>query len=197
MVRLNTPVSAVAPGCVTLLDGSVARATAVIVATEGPAASALLGLPHVGSRSAGCVYFAADVAPTDKRLIVLDGDDTGPALNVAVMSNVAPAYAPPGKHLIVAALPGVIEGDLEAMVRTQLRSWWGEQVDSWTHLRTYRIAHGQPDQTPPFAPKQRVRLGNGMFVCGDHRDTGSTQGALFSGRRCAEAVLDHLIDLQP
>jgi len=27
-------------------------------------------------------------------------------------------------------------------------------------------------------------------VCGDHRDTGSIQGALFSGRRCAEAILD-------
>jgi hypothetical protein len=25
-------------------------------------------------------------------------------------------------------------------------------------------------------------------VCGDHRDTGSIQGALYSGRRCAEAV---------
>jgi hypothetical protein len=27
-----------------------------------------------------------------------------------------------------------------------------------------------------------------LFVCGDHRDTGSSQGAMFSGRRCAEAV---------
>ncbi len=196
VIRLNAPVSNVASGFVTLLDGTVARAKAVVVATEGPAASALLGLPHVGSRSAGCVYFAADSAPTDKRLIVLDGANSGPALNVAVMSNVAPTYAPAGKHLIAAALPGVIEGDLESMVRAQLRAWWGEQVDSWTHLRTYRIPHGQPDQTPPFSPKQRVSLGDGMFVCGDHRDTGSTQGALFSGRRCAEAVLDHLIDQQ-
>lgn len=194
VIRLNSPVCAVAPGCVTLFDGTIARARTVVVATEGPAASALLGLPHVGSRSAGCVYFAADSAPTDKRLIVLDGANSGPALNVAVMSNVAPTYAPAGKHLIAAALPGVIEGDLESMVRAQLRAWWGDQVNSWTHLRTYRIAHGQPDQAPPFAPKQRVSLGNGMFVCGDHRDTGSIQGALFSGRRTAEAVLDHLIE---
>ncbi|NLH66154.1 MAG: FAD-dependent oxidoreductase, partial [Candidatus Microthrix parvicella] len=50
------------------------------------------------------------------------------------------------------------------------------------------IAHGQPKQQPPFAPKQAVSLGDGMFVCGDHRDTASIQGALFSGRRCADAV---------
>jgi hypothetical protein len=31
-------------------------------------------------------------------------------------------------------------------------------------------------------------MGNGVFVCGDHRDTGSLQGALFSGRRCGELV---------
>ncbi|NDF67795.1 MAG: oxidoreductase, partial [Actinobacteria bacterium] len=29
---------------------------------------------------------------------------------------------------------------------------------------------------------------NGLFVCGDHRDTGSIQGALYSGRRCGQAV---------
>ena len=195
VIRLNAAVRTVAPGRVELVDGTIARAQAVVVATEGPAASVLLGLPPVGSRSAGCVYFAADSAPTDKRLIVLDGAHSGPALNVAVMSNVAPTYAPAGKHLIAAALPNVIEGDLESMVRTQLRGWWGNQVDSWTHLRTYRIAHGQPDQAPPFSPKQRVSLGNSLFVCGDHRDTGSIQGALFSGRRCAEAVLDQLIGM--
>jgi predicted NAD/FAD-dependent oxidoreductase len=34
-----------------------------------------------------------------------------------------------------------------------------------------------------------VRLASGLFVCGDHRDTASIQGALVSGRRAAEAVL--------
>jgi predicted NAD/FAD-dependent oxidoreductase len=28
-----------------------------------------------------------------------------------------------------------------------------------------------------------------IFVCGDHRDNGSINGALVSGRRAAEAVL--------
>jgi len=189
-IHLDTPAVSVEPGRVVVSGGRSISAKHVIVATEGPVASRLLGLPQVTSRSAGCVYFAADVAPVDGAYVILDGHGHGPVYNVAVMSHVSPAYAPAGKHLVAAALPGTIDGDLESAARRQLRSWWGPQVDNWRHLRTYRIEHGQPDQTPPFHPKKNVSLGNGIFVCGDHRDTGSIQGAMFSGRRCAEAVAE-------
>ena len=62
----------------------------------------------------------------------------------------------------------------------------------WEHLRTDVIPHGQPAQTPPFSPRRRVALGEGLFVCGDHRDTASIQGAMFSGERTALAVRDWL-----
>jgi phytoene dehydrogenase-like protein len=191
-VHLNTRVSKVDGAKVTLASGESITARAVVVATDGPTASSLLGIPIVESRKVGCVYFSADTPPTKEKYVVLDGTGNGPVLNVAVISNVAPSYAPADKHLIVAALPGVTDGDLEAMSRQQLRSWWGPQVDEWKHLRTYVINHGGPVQKPPFSPKQRLNLGNGLFVCGDHRDTGSIQGAMFSGRRCGEAVVQSL-----
>lgn len=187
-LHLNTPVTAVSSGSVTLASGQSITAKAIIVATEGPVAAKLLGLPPVESRSAGCVYFSAPQPPVNGAYVILDGHGQGPVLNVAVMSLVSPHYAPEGKHLIAAALPGVIDGDLEDLARTQLRSWWGPQVDAWTHLRTYKIPHGQPGQDAPFSPKKKVSLGDGLYVCGDHRDTGSTQGAMYSGRRCAELV---------
>ncbi len=187
-LHLNTAVTAVSSGSVTVAGGHTIAAKAIIVAAEGPAASQLLGLPPVPSKSAGCVYFSAPSAPVDGAYVVLDGHGQGPVYNVAVMSEVSPHYAPAGKHLIAAAIPGVIDGDLEAIARTQLRSWWGAQVDTWTHLRTYKIAHGQPGQDAPFSPKQNVSLGDGLYVCGDHRDTASIQGAMYSGRRCAELV---------
>ena len=189
-VHLRTRVTKVEPGKVTVEGGHVITAESVIVATEGPVAASLLGLPEVESRAAGCVWFAADTAPVDGAWIVLDGYGRGPVLNVAVMSNVSPHYAPAGKHLIAAAMPGMVDGDLESVARAQLRSWWGPQVETWRHLRTDRIPHGQPDQSPPFSPKKKVSLGGGLYVCGDHRDTASIQGAMFSGRRCAEAVIE-------
>jgi phytoene dehydrogenase-like protein len=194
-VRLDTPVRAVAPGTITTAGGETISAERVIVATEGPAASALLGLPAVPSRSVGCVWFAAPAPPFPDQLIALDGTGVGPALNVAVMSNVAPEYAPPGQALIAAACPAVGDADragLADAVRNQLRGWWGAPIDRWRHLRTDLIHHAQPDHRAPFGPKQRVGLGDGMFVCGDHRDTPSIQGAMYSGRRTAEAVLASL-----
>ena len=191
-VRLNAPVASLDGTTVVQSTGERITSRAVVVATEGPTASKLLDLPPVQSRTAGCVYFSADSPPNDKKYVILDGSGKGPVLNVALISNIAPSYAPPGKHLIAAALPGVITGDLEQLARKQLREWWGPQVDGWKHLRTYAISHGGPVQSAPFSPKQRISLGNGRFVCGDHRDTGSIQGALYSGRRCGEAVVRSL-----
>lgn len=191
-LHLTTEVRSVTPRMVTLADGSSIAARAVIVATEGPVASRLVTIPDVRSRSVSCVYFDAPQPPTRSRLVVLDGDGLGPVLNVAVMSNVSRHYAPSGRHLVAAALPGLIDGDLETVARTQLAAMFGSSVGEWRHLRTYRIPHGQPDQSPPFAPKKKVSLGDGLFVCGDHRDTSSIQGALYSGRRTGEAV-HHLL----
>jgi phytoene dehydrogenase-like protein len=190
-IFLNTRVTNIESGFVSTANTRI-ETKAVVVATDQPSASELLRTSEITSRVAGCVYFSADAPPTHEKFVVLDGTGQGPVLNAAVLSNIAPSYAPPGKHLIVAALPGIITGDLEEMSRNQLRTWWGPQVDGWSLIKTYRITHAGPEQLPPFNPKQNVSLGNGLFVCGDHRDTGSIQGALYSGRRCGEAVLTSL-----
>jgi hypothetical protein len=187
-VHLNTRVASVDGRSVSTVDGRRIECRATIVATELPAARELVSLPERAARRAGAVYFAANRAPTDAKLVVLDGSGKGPVLNAAVLSNVAPSYAPAGQHLVVAAMPDVVEGDLESMARDQMRTWWGPQVDAWRHLRTYRIDHAGVEQRPPFSPKRNLAVGNGVFVCGDHRDTGSLQGAMFSGRRCGELV---------
>lgn len=191
-IQLDCKVVTATTTAVTTETGDSIEGAAVVVATEGPAAAELLDLPSVPSKAVGCVYFAADEAPTDSKMVILDGTGAGPVLNVAVMSNVAPTYAPAGRHLVAAALPGVSTGDIEGSARQQLRDWWGPSVDAWDHLATYRISHGQPGQAPPFSPKQSIRLDDGRYVCGDHRDTASIQGAMYSGRRCAEAVANSI-----
>jgi predicted NAD/FAD-dependent oxidoreductase len=108
------------------------------------------------------------------------------------MTNVAPTYAPDERSLVVAACPGDFGDGLDTQVRAQFRGWFGPQVDDWTHVRTYHIPYAQPDQRPPFSPKQSNALSPSLWVCGDHRDTGSIQGALYSGRRTAQGVLESL-----
>ncbi len=77
-VHLGAAVAAVDGTSVNLADGRRIEGRSVIVATEGPVASALLGIPAVGSRAAGCVYFAAERAPIADKLVVLDGTGRGP-----------------------------------------------------------------------------------------------------------------------
>lgn len=193
-VRLGAPVRAVEGRTAVLDDGERITGRALVVATEGPVAARLLDLPDPGSRPVAAVWFAADAPPRRGRALLLDGERSGPAANVAVMSEVAPTYAPPGRALVVTAVPGrgALEPDLVTATTTQMRSWFGTQVDGWQVLRTDVIHHGQPDQRPPFDPRRRVALGSGVYVCGDHRDTASIQGALFSGRRTANLVVTDL-----
>lgn len=192
-VHLNRPVEVVDPHGATLEGGERIEAAAVVVAAEGPAAARLVpDLEVAPGRAVSCVYFAAPAAPIPARLVVLDGVGNGPVLNLAVMSNVAPDYAPTGRALIAAACPGSFDDGLVDDARRQIRTWFGTQVDAWEHLRTYHIPYGQPDQRPPFAPKRSNHLADGLWVCGDHRDTGSIQGALFSGRRTADDLLASL-----
>lgn len=191
LVRLNQRVTAVAEHEVTIGNHRI-TADRVIVATDGPTAAHLLGLSPVESNPATCVWFSADTAPFDDPYIVLDSTGDGPARNVAVMTNIAPDYAPPGRALIAAACPGIDDPEAEGPVRRQLEKIWGTPIRTWSHVRTDTIAHGQPRQHPPFSPKKPIDLGDGLFVCGDHRDTASIQGALYSGRRCGEAVLASL-----
>jgi predicted NAD/FAD-dependent oxidoreductase len=67
-------------------------------------------------------------------------------------------------------------------------------VDAWRSLKTYRILHAQPEQTPPalVPPERPARLADGLYVAGDHRTNASINGAMVSGRRAAEAVLQDL-----
>jgi len=196
VVRLGAHVTGVEGSGVVLEDGERVAARAVVVATEGPAAHQLLGtgVPDPGSRAAACCWFSTPDAPIAGPVLVLDGDASGPLKNLAVMSEVAPSYAPPGRALVAAAVPGpdALDPTITSRVRSQLAAWFGSETADWQHLRTDVIPHGQPMQVPPFAPKRRVSLGDGVFVCGDHRDTASIQGAMFSGGRTASAVLSHL-----
>ena len=201
-IRLNSPVEELADGGVRLVGGESIRARATVVATDGPHANTLLKqLAPVGSNRVTCLYFAASQAPYSEPLITLNGNGNrgavgaGPVNNVCVHTNVSPLYAPPGNHLISGSVIGDhgfgSERELVAAVKSQFRSWFGDAVNSWEHLRTYDIAHAQPSQRPPaLEPAQRpVLLDGGVYVCGDHRDSASIHGALLSGRRVADAIL--------
>ena len=109
-------------------------------------------------------------------------------------SDVAPSYAPPGAALISATIlgiPGLDDDALETAVRRQtarlVRRRRSTAGGAWPCTASRSRC---PRCTPAefAAPERPVRLRPGLFVCGDHRDSASIQGALASGRRAAAAV---------
>lgn len=199
VVRTGARVTDVGDGEVTLGDGEVLRAGHVVVAVDGPEAARLLGdrLPDqvAPGRGSATVYYRADVSPIDGPDLVLDADGSGPAHVVTALSEVAPSYAPAGRGTLLSVstvgVPDVDDATLDDQLRVQLTGWYGHEVAGWDRLATYRIPYAQPRQDVGDLPSlaREVRVGPSTWVCGDHRDTASIQGALVSGRRTADAIL--------
>ena len=195
-VRLTSPVARVGPGSVSLESGEELNARAVVVATEGPIAARLLGADRpTAGQAVTCLYFAAFRAPVEQPTLVLNGEG-GPINNLCVPTVVASSYGPPGAHLVSVSVLGVQPDEyrLRLDVLEQLRTWFGSEVGSWRHLRTYLIPYALPRQVPPALaePERPVRWQPGLYLCGDHQDNASIQGAMVSGRRAAEAVIQDL-----
>ena len=195
-VRLDSPVAEVAGGMVGLRSGERLAARAVVVATDATEAARLTweGVPAPGWTGGTTLYYATDRPPTVEPILMLDGENAGPANTVVNLSAAAPGYAPPGQALMSVSVVGVGPEEhaaLDAAVRRQLAGWFGDAVAGWRLLRVYRIPWGLPAQPPgELNPWRRpVRVRDGVFVCGDHRDNGSIDGAMVSGFRAAQAVL--------
>lgn len=193
-VRFNTRVEELHENELKLADGEILRARAVVVAADGPSAAHLIGEVEPASRSVTCFYYAADEPPIAQPVLFLNGDGAGPVNNFAFLSQVAPSYAPPGRHLVSTTVLGthkLTDAQLSGFIIAQMKNWFGKVASTWQFLRGYYLTHAQPQQFPgSLEPPQRpVRVRPGVYVCGDHRDNASIQGAMVSGRRAAEAVL--------
>ena len=215
-IRLNTEVTQVVAGhnendteqprgpSVVLNDGQVlAATTAVVVATEGPSAKKLLGaaLEVAPSKKAApvgtcCLYFAAPTPPRPGNILYLDGDNAPGTLvnNCCFPSEVAPSYAPPGQTLVsvstIGTHPELADEALVDRVKDELSEWFGRgEVNTWRHLKTYRIPYAQPNQAPPTDQFRKESLGGGVWVVGDHRTSATLDGALKSGRIADEEIL--------
>jgi phytoene dehydrogenase-like protein len=178
---------------VRLESGEELRARAVIVATDGDQAARLLpGVAAPRWHSVTTWYFSTPTAPIDRPTLVTDGADEL-LTNTAVLSNVAPTYAPGGEALVAASVPERVAGeDLEGRVRERLARLYDRDTSAWTTVARYAIPRALPVFPAGRPMRLAVRAGEGRYVCGDHRDTPSVQGALVSGRRAAEAALADL-----
>lgn len=181
---------------VRLSSGEVLAAAGVVVATDGQSAESLTGfsMPSVW-RGQTCLHFEAPSPPVDQPLICLR---SGPGdVNLVVpISEAAPEYAPPGRHLVSATLIGIDERsdmELAEAVRFEVSAWFpGRGVEDWRLLAVDRLAHAQYAQPPGFTralPSNTPGRDN-LYLAGEVTASSSIQGALQSGADCAQLVTE-------
>lgn len=195
-------VTAVTPGSparIRLADGRELTSGAVIVAGPAAMARALVGAEPAGApadpgRGVTTLSYAAGRSPLGRAVLVLDGTGRGPVNHLAVMSDVAPSYAPTGNALISATVLGEAGGergddaDLDRRCREQLEQWFGAGVRSWRLLRVDRVRDALPEHAAMTEQPAVPEPAPGVFLAGDYLATPSIEGAIASGLAAAEAA---------
>ncbi|MFD3735693.1 NAD(P)/FAD-dependent oxidoreductase [Streptomyces sp. NPDC058632] len=192
-LRTGVRVTSVSTTSVTTAEHGEFRCRAVLIATDARAAAQLLpGLRVPDFHPVTVVHHATDEPPETGASLLLDADRGGPVAHTAVVSRVDPSRAPAGRALVSSTVLGPPGTQVDTGVRVHLSRLYGMSTARWETLAVHHTADAVPATPPPHDLRRPVRLLAGLYVCGDHRDTSTVQGALHSGHRASAAILADL-----
>ncbi|MFE2422678.1 NAD(P)/FAD-dependent oxidoreductase [Streptomyces hokutonensis] len=186
-VALESPVTALTDEGVLDSDGRSVPARAVVVATDAAEAARLdPGLTVPPHCTVTTYYHLASRSPLREPTLLTDTRRR--FTNSVVLSEVHAGYAPRGYALIATSVLGDDGEGRERATRTALAECYGTETAGWDLLTVRTVAGALPSMEPGLPLSRRTRVAAGRYVCGDHRATGSVQGALASGARAAREV---------
>lgn len=185
---------------VRLADGEALAADAVVLATEALSARALADLdPPEGALQTAAIYFAGLEPIYTSRKIVLNAAQDALVNNAQMLTNVAPSYAPQGRHLlsaVVLGVPDLDDGQLVVEAMRDLRQMFAgderalQALMGYYPLKVYRIPYAQfPQPAGIYSRLPQNRTGQpGLYVAAEWTEASSINGAMTSGERCAALV---------
>lgn len=194
-IRCNSEVVSLDQNKITTADGTVYEANQILLATNANQfLSGIVPETKTTAHQVTCVYFKANLPPTQKAVVILNAAQNKKWVNnLTVMSAVSAAYAPKGKALISVSyngIPDVDDATLAENMKEEISHWYGADAASWKMLKAYRISYALPTQENVSTNKDldSFKISNSLFICGDHLLNGSINAALQSGRLAAEAM---------
>jgi phytoene dehydrogenase-like protein len=171
-------------------------AAAVIVAADPVAAAHLAEAPALANAGQGLpsltVYLGGERDPGTGPRIVLDATRRLLVNEIAPLSAAQPSYAPPGRHLIAAAIVGEAADtdDLDAVAmraRDDAATMLGHDASDWTILQVDRVPFSQFAQLPGIYRRLpgNVTPTRGLFLASEATVDSSYNGAMLSGEAAA------------
>ncbi|WP_368733124.1 FAD-dependent oxidoreductase [Streptomyces alkaliphilus] len=196
-VRTGVRVSTVRTREVETVGHGTLSCRAVIVATGAEEAARLLpGLRRPDHHPVTVLHHTTEGLPDADPALIVDTVRRGPVAHTTAVSAVDAERAPDGRALITSVVLGPEAGEpvetLDKAARSQLTQLHGVPAEEWELLAAHHDPMATTALPPPYAPRRRTRLLEGLYVCGGHRATPGPGGELASARLAAEAVLDDL-----
>ena len=194
-IHYNVKVTSIENNRIICENGKIFQSDKIIIATEATGfASNYIPKSKQNFNQVTNVYFEANVAPTKKAVVVLNASNTKKWVNnLTVMTNISKKYAPENKVLIAVSLNGIPEINDETLaenMKTELKTWYGNQVNDWKMIKTYRIKYALPNQdcVSNELSESDIKINENLLICGDHLLNGSINAAIKSGRLVAELI---------
>ncbi len=211
VLRLNARVRSIANRLVALESGETIVGDVVVIATDADVAARLAPeyvKPIERWTGTICFHYSAPERAIAEPTLLLNGGRSRRVSTVAPLSAVQPSYAPRDRSLVAvswighdyglphfdgseALLAFTDDAERDQLNRDALKQSFGIDAAAWQLLRVTRVPKAIPDQRCAAMADlpRRARLRDGLYLCGDHADHRSINGALASGRRAAEAIL--------
>mgnify|MGYP003653696025 FL=1 len=195
----NTKVVDIQANTIITTTGEQIQSDIIIVATEATALiSKYKTTIETKHHSVTNVYFEAKVAPSNKAVVILNASEKDKIVNnLTVMTNASMAYAPAEKVLVSVSCTGMLDysdQELAQKIKTELQPWFGNQVEHWSHLKTYKVKYALPQLAilKDDLNTADMKINDNLYCCGDHLMNGSINAAMKSGRLLADLIAKEL-----
>jgi hypothetical protein len=183
-IRFNSQVDEIKKGSVHGNFGRI-ECDEIVVATDLTTAAQMLDLGEIPKTlSSTTWYHAIGEELADDNYLALD--PKSPIVNSLVISKVSKDYAPAGINLISSTTLAPIS---ESEVRKELSKFWKCDTRNWDLAARYEIKQSLPFRTDLEDLNRDPKIGDGIFIAGDHRSVPSQNGAMRSGRQAALAII--------
>jgi phytoene dehydrogenase-like protein len=186
---------------VRLESGERIEADDVVLAADPPVTASLAATAGVrlqmprGALRCTTLYYAASEPPLPGQALWLNAARNATVSHAVTISEVAPEYAPSGRHLLVATAVGkaadLDDRTLLDNAARELHFMRGSALPPVELLHVCRVAYAQYPQPPHFR-EHRPSIATpiaGLWVGGEALHSSSLDGAARGGRDAARAIL--------
>lgn len=196
-IQYNIKVSKIENNTIYSENGQNFKSDKIIIATEASSfARNYIPESQTEAHQVTNVYFEATSTPTNKAVVILNASENKKWVNnITFMSNVSKEYAPKDKVLISVSCNGISELEDEILannMKSELKKWYGNQVESWKLLKVFKINYALPNLKllKDELLESDYKINDNLFICGDHLLNGSINAAMKSGRIVAQCIKD-------